>query len=51
MVKRFGSRSDLTCVQVRRIDTVAPGRARGESGATAVAMRPLHFTGNASEIM
>src|SRR5580704_7335100 len=41
IVKRLGSRSALTSVQVRGIDTVAPDRARGESGATAVAIRSL----------
>ena len=38
MVKRFGSRSAFTCFQVSGIDTGAPGRARGDSGATAVAI-------------
>ena len=37
----LGSRSALTCAHVSGIETVAPGRARGERGATAVAMRSL----------
>jgi hypothetical protein len=31
-VKRFGSRSVLTCAHVKGIETVAWGRARGERG-------------------
>lgn len=37
MVKRLGSKSVRTWFEVSGIDTVAPGRARGERGATAVA--------------
>jgi Cobalamin-independent synthase, N-terminal domain len=37
----FGSRSDFTCVQASGIETGAPVRARGDNGATAVAMRSL----------
>src|SRR4051794_32275394 len=41
MVKRFGSRSPFTCAQVSGIETVAPSRARGDNGATAVDIRSL----------
>ena len=37
MVNLLGSRSDFTCVQANSIDTVAPGRARVDNGAMAVA--------------
>ena len=40
-VKRLGSRPFLTALHSSGMDTVAPGRARGLSGATAVAMRSL----------
>ena len=40
-VKRLGSRPFFTWFQVIGIDTGAPFRARGESGATAVAIRSL----------
>ena len=39
IVKRLGSRPCLTCPHVSGIETVAPGLARGDSGATAVAIR------------
>ena len=41
MVKRAGSRPSRTWSQFTGIDTGAPGRARGDSGATAVDMRSL----------
>ncbi len=41
IVKRRGSRSLLTWLHVKGIETVAPGRARGDNGATAVATRSL----------
>ena len=40
-VKRLGSRPAFTWLQSSGIDTVAPGRARGDSGATAVEVRSL----------
>lgn len=40
-VKRLGSSPTLTWLQLSGIDTVAPGRARGDSGATAVAILSL----------
>jgi len=40
-VKRLGSNPERNCGRRSGIDTVAPGRARGDSGATAVAMRSL----------
>jgi transcription-repair coupling factor (superfamily II helicase) len=41
IVYRLGSSPALTCVQFSGIDTVAPRRARGDKGATAVAIRSL----------
>ena len=41
MVKRSGSSPSRTWVQFTGIETGAPGRARGDSGATAVDMRSL----------
>ncbi len=35
-MNRFGPRSDFTCAQLRGMEAVAPDRARGDSGATAV---------------
>src|SRR5437763_15581234 len=40
-VKRLGSRSPRTWAQVTGIDTVAPSRARVDSGPTAVDIRSL----------
>ena len=40
-VNFFGSRPFFTCAQVSGMETVAPSRARGDSGATAVDMRSL----------
>jgi hypothetical protein len=37
----FGSSPAFTCVQFSGIDTVAPGLARADSGATAVEVRSL----------
>ena len=41
IVKRCGSRPDFTWLQLSGIETGAPGRARGDNGATAVAVRSL----------
>ena len=41
MVKRLGSSPDFTDDQASGMETGAPGLARGESGATAVAVRSL----------
>ena len=40
-VNRVASNPFFTCPQLRGIDTGAPGRARGDHGATAVAIRSL----------
>ena len=38
IVNRAGSRAAFICGQVSSMETVAPGRALGDNGATAVAV-------------
>ena len=40
-VKRVGSKPDRICVHSNGMETGAPSRSRGDSGATAVAIRSL----------